>query len=116
MDPIGFAFENFDAIGAWRELDGRFPIDPSGQLPDGRKFNGPKELIAILKGEETFVRSLIQKMLTFSLGRGLKYYDRCAVDSIYGEMAADEFRFTTLVQAIVKSDAFQLRNLKEDDS
>ena len=116
IDPMGFAFENFDAIGAWRDLDGRFPIDPSGQLPDGRSFNGPKELIAILKGEETFVRSLIEKMLTFALGRGLEYYDRCAVDNIYAELAADEYRFTVLVQAIVMSDAFQMRNLKEDNS
>ena len=116
MDSIGFAFENFDAIGAWRDLDGRFPIDPSGQLPDGRSFNGPKELIAILKNEETFVRSLIEKMLTFALGRGLEYYDRCAVDNIYAELAADEYRFTVLVQAIVMSDAFQMRNLKEDNS
>ena len=88
----------------------------SRSQPDGRNFSGPKELIAILKGEETFVRSLIEKMLTFALGRGLKYYDRCAVDSIYAELAADEFRFTALVQAIVTSDAFQMRNLKEDKS
>src|SRR5207253_3837822 len=72
MDPIGFAFENFDAIGAYRERDGQSPIDPSGELPDGQKFDGPAGLKSILKGKkELFARSLAEKMLTYALGRGL---------------------------------------------
>src|SRR5581483_10916153 len=71
MDPIGFAFENYDAIGSFRQKDGQFDIDPSGVLPDGRKFQGPAELKTILKEkQELFARSLAEKMLTYALGRG----------------------------------------------
>lgn len=107
MDPIGFAFENFDAIGKWRDLDGNFPVDPSGVLPDGRSFNGPKDLINILKNEDTFVRTIVEKMLTFALGRGLEYYDRCATDEITASVIAGDYRFVELVNAIVLSEPFQ---------
>ena len=81
MDPLGFAFENYDAIGTFRTKDGKFPIDPSGTLPDGKSFKGPAELKAILKGKkDLFARCLTEKMLTYALGRGLEYYDRPAVD------------------------------------
>ena len=106
MDPIGFAFENFDAIGTWRELDGTFPIDPSGELPDGRRFDGPAELVAILRREETFVRTVTEKMLTFALGRGLEYFDSCAVDDIVESVKRSEYRFSTLITGIVTSDPF----------
>ena len=83
MDPIGFAFENYDAIGAWRDKDGGFAIDASGELPDGQSFQGPAELKAILKDKkDQFSRCLTEKVLTYALGRGLEYYDRCAVDEI----------------------------------
>lgn len=114
MDPIGFAFENFDAIGAWRELDGPFPIDASGELPDGRRFNGPKELIAILKTEETFPRTVVEKMLTFALGRGLEYYDKCAIDEILAAANKADFRFSALVIAVVMSDPFQKVSLQHE--
>lgn len=114
MDPIGFAFENFDAIGAWREFDGAFPIDASGELPDGRRFNGPKELIAILKTEETFPRTVVEKMLTFALGRGLEYYDKCATDEILAELKKADFRFSALVVAIVMSGPFQKISLQHE--
>lgn len=114
MDPIGFAFENFDAVGAWRDLDGAFPIDASGELPDGRRFNGPKELIAILKTEETFPRTVVEKMLTFALGRGLEYYDKCATDEILAELKKADFRFSALVVAIVMSDPFQKVSLQHE--
>ncbi|MEW6161657.1 MAG: DUF1592 domain-containing protein, partial [Verrucomicrobiota bacterium] len=82
MDPIGFGFENFDAVGVWRELDGGAPIDPAGQLVSGERFQGPAELRKILlqAKRDEFVRSLSEKMLTYALGRGLEYYDKCAVD------------------------------------
>lgn len=110
MDPIGFAFEHFDAIGKWRDFDGNFPIDASGKLPDGRAFEGHKELIEILKNEETFIRTFAEKMLIFALGRGLEYYDRCAVDDIVALVAAADYRFVELVYAIVTSQPFQKTN------
>lgn len=114
MDPIGFAFENFDAIGRWRSLDGKFPVDPSGTLPSGQSFNGPDELKAILKSQETFVRSLSEKMLTFALGRGLEYYDKCAVDEIVKTLVKNDYKFSTLVSEIVTSEPFLMRK-KEGD-
>jgi hypothetical protein len=110
MDPIGFAFENYDAIGAWREKDGQFPIDPSGELPDGSKFQGPAELKSILKDKkELFARSLAEKMLTYALGRGLEYYDKCAVDKILAALEKNDYRMTTLIVETVNSDPFQMR-------
>jgi hypothetical protein len=110
MDPIGFAFENYDAIGAWRDKDGKFDVDPSGELPDGQKFQGPAELKTILKAKkELFGRSLAEKMLTYALGRGLEYYDKCAVDKIVAELAKNDYRFSTLIAEIVHSDPFQMR-------
>ncbi|MSU20939.1 MAG: DUF1592 domain-containing protein [Pedosphaera sp.] len=115
MDPLGFAFENFDAIGAWRSLDGKFPIDASGKLPTGQTFNGADELKAILKSQSTFVRSLAEKMLTFALGRGLEYYDKCAVDDICKALVKNDCKFSSLITEIVKSEPFLMRK-KEGDS
>jgi hypothetical protein len=111
MDPIGFGFENFDAIGAWRERDGELPIDPAGRLVSGESFRGPADLRSILIGakRDEFVRCLSAKLLTFALGRGLEYYDRCAVDEITRETAQNQYRFSSLVWAVVKSAPFQLR-------
>lgn len=114
MDPIGFAFENFNAVGEWRDLDEGFPIDPSGKLPDGTEFNGPKDLIKELMNRDTFVRSVIEKMLTFALGRGLEYYDQCTVNDIFEALSADHLKFQSLVQSIVLSNPFQQRNLEGD--
>jgi hypothetical protein len=110
MDPLGFGFENFDAIGAWRTKEGKFPIDPSGVLPDGQSFQGPKGLRAILRGrKDEFTRCLSEKMLTYALGRGVEAYDRCAVEEIAAAVAKDDYRFSRLVIAIVQSDPFQKR-------
>jgi hypothetical protein len=110
MDPLGFGFENFDAVGAWRTKDGKFDIDPAGVLPDGKSFKGPKELKAILKGKEKeFRKCLADRMLTYALGRGLETYDKCAVDKIADELAKNEYRFSSLVISIVKSEPFQMR-------
>jgi hypothetical protein len=113
MDPLGFGFENFDAIGAWRTRDGKFPIDPSGTLPGGKTFKGPRELKAILKTKEKEVaRCLTEKMLTYALGRGLEGFDKCAVDDIAGKLGKERYKFTSLVLNIVKSDPFQMRRGK----
>ncbi len=109
MDPLGFALENFDGIGAWREKDGVFPIDPSGVLPDGRSLNGPQELITILAADESFVRAFTRKMFTFALGRGLEYYDKCAVDNAVAALKSNGHRFSVLVAEIIKSEPFRKR-------
>jgi mono/diheme cytochrome c family protein len=115
MDPLGFGFENYDAVGAWRTRDGKFPIDPSGTLPGGQSFKGPKELKTILKGKSReFGRCLTEKMLTYALGRGLEAADRCTVDEIAGRLANDRYKFSSLVLNIVKSDAFQKRLVKRE--
>src|SRR6185503_15314802 len=82
MDPIGFGFENFDGIGAYRKQDGDFPIDPAGELVSGETFESPGDLTAILAKQkrDEFVRCLSDKMLTYALGRGLEFYDKCALD------------------------------------
>ncbi len=110
MDVLGFGFENFDATGRWREKDGEHAIDPSGELPGGDSFAGPTELVNVLKNRrEDFARCLSEKMLTYSLGRGLEYYDRCATDAILQQLAANNYRFTELVLGIVTSKPFQKR-------
>ncbi|MEE2686285.1 MAG: DUF1592 domain-containing protein [Planctomycetota bacterium] len=110
MDPLGFGFENFDAIGRWRQVDGEFPIDSSGTLPGGEKFDGPIELIEILRErEKDFVRSFTEKMLVFALGRGLRYYDQCAVEDIIKVLPSREYRFSAIVEQIVLSDPFRKR-------
>jgi hypothetical protein len=111
MDPLGFGFENFDAIGAWRERDGEFPVDATGVLPSGESFQGPHQLRSLLRKTrgKQFCRCLIEKMLTYALGRGLEYYDQCAVDEIMKSMAVNDHRFSSLVYGVVKSDAFLRR-------
>jgi len=110
MDPLGFGLENFDAIGAWRTQDGKFPIDPSGTLPDGRSFKGPQELKAILRADrDAFAAGLTEKLLTYALGRGLERYDRPTVKKITNQLAAENYRFSSLVLEIVKSLPFQMQ-------
>ncbi|MDB6025788.1 MAG: Protein of unknown function (DUF1587)/Protein of unknown function (DUF1592)/Protein of unknown [Verrucomicrobiales bacterium] len=111
MDPIGFALENFDAIGSWRTMDGKFPVDASGEFATGEKIDGVGALRKFLleKRRDEFVRCLAEKMLTYALGRGLEVYDRCAVDEIVARMARNEFRFSSLILAITESQPFQFR-------
>ncbi len=116
LDPLGFGLENFDGIGGWRTADNKKPIDPSGVLPDGAKFSGPAELRKVLVGKsDLFRRCLAEKMLTFALGRGLEYYDKCALDEIVGSTKSNGDRFSALVLAVVKSDAFQKRKGKRSE-
>jgi len=110
MDPIGFSLENFDATGEWRKKDFSGPIDPSGQLADGTKVNGPVSLReALMKHPEQFVNTMTEKMLTYALGRGLEYYDMPVVRSVVKDSAKNNYRFTTLVMDIVKSAPFQMK-------
>jgi hypothetical protein len=110
MDPLGFGLENFDAIGRWRTSEGTFPIDSSGELPGGKRFNGPAELIAILKGQQQqFARSFSEKLLTYAIGRGLESYDNCNVDEIGRRLAENDYRFSALVTEVVLSEPFRMR-------
>lgn len=110
MDPIGFALENYDAIGAFRTHDGEFPIDPSGELTDGTKIAGPEELKRIIRERSgAFARCLIEKMMTYGLGRGLEYYDQPSVEKIANQVAEHGYKFSVLITEIVKSDPFRLR-------
>jgi mono/diheme cytochrome c family protein len=109
IDPPGFALENFDAVGRWRDVDESFqPIDAAGVLPDGTKFQGVVELRrALLNPPTRFVTTVAEKLFTYGLGRGLDYYDAPAVRTAVRAAAADDYRFASLVMGIVKSRPFQ---------
>lgn len=109
MDDLGFGFENFNVVGSYRELDKNAPIDASGELPGGVQFKGPVELIAILKKDygAQFVRTTTQRLLTFALGRELRFEDRCVVEEIVRKASVDDYRFHRLVIEIVLSPAFR---------
>jgi cytochrome c553 len=110
MDPLGFGFENYDAIGAWRTEDGKFPIDPSGTLPDGRTFQGPDDLKTILRADhDAFAECLTEKLLTYAVGRGLERADKRAVRAITTQLPAADYRFSALVLDIAQSLPFQMR-------
>jgi hypothetical protein len=128
MDALGFALENFDAVGAWRTRDGKYPIDAAAQLPDGRSFSGTRELKAILRGtcgagvspadaagtaapqcQQPFARCLAEKLLTYAIGRGMEPYDRPVVAGIAHAAQAGDYKFSTFVLGIVHSDPFQKR-------
>jgi hypothetical protein len=110
MDPLGFGLENFDAIGAWRDRDGTSPIDGSGTLPGGESFDGPAQLRASLKARpDDFARCLVEKLLTYALGRGVERRDRPAVNAMVRKLARQDYRFSALVLAVVQTDLFQVR-------
>lgn len=110
MDSVGFALDNYDAIGRWRETDTDVPIDSAGALPDGSEFVGVGGLEnALLQRPELFVQTLTAKLLTFSLGRGVEYYDAPAVRKIVRDAKEDNYRFSRLILGIVTSTPFQMR-------
>ena len=110
MDPLGLALEHFDGVGKWRALDeSGAPIDATGALPDGTKFDGADGLRHALLSSDRFLSTLTEKMLTYALGRGLEYYDMPAVRVIVRDAARDDYRFTSLIRAIVESAPFQMR-------
>ena len=114
IDPLGFAFENYDAVGVFRNKEGNKDIDASGTLPDGRKINGMGDLKkSLLADKERFARNVTEKLLTYALGRGVEYYDKRAIDRIVSEVAKDDFKFSRMVIAVVQSDPFRLRRGKD---
>jgi hypothetical protein len=110
MDPLGFTLENFDSIGQWRTMDGESPIDASGVLLDGTKVDGPSALRgALLQQKDQFVKAVTGKLLMYALGREIDHHDAPAIRSIVRATAADNYRWSPTILAIVKSTPFQFR-------
>jgi len=110
MDPIGFALENFDAIGRWRNVDDGAKIDPAGVLFNGAKVSGPIALREMLTSRpETFAGVMTERLLTYALGRGVEYYDMPVVRKIVRDAAARNYRFSALVLGVVNSAPFQMK-------
>ncbi|PYQ95777.1 MAG: hypothetical protein DMF97_16435 [Acidobacteria bacterium] len=110
MDPIGFALENFDLIGAWREVDGRTPIDASGQLVDGTPLHGPADLRhTLLTRSAAFVTNATERLFTYALGRPVQYDDMPAVRAVVHRAARDDYRFSSLILGVVESPSFQMK-------
>ncbi len=115
MDPLGFALENYDGVGKWRTEDAGSTIDPAGKLPDGTEVAGPaglKKVLATTRRDE-FLATAAEKLLTYALGRGLEYYDKPAVRAVTREAARDNYKFSALVTAVVRSTPFQMRRTLE---
>jgi hypothetical protein len=118
MDPLGFALENFDGLGGWRNsvAPGSGPIDSSGALPDGTKFNGPAGLREVLmRKRDLFVETFTERLLTYALGRGLEEYDNAALRKITRDAAADNHKWSAIILGIVKSTPFQMRRVSDGD-
>ena len=115
MDPIGFALENFNAIGQWRSSDGGKPLDTKGKLPDGSEFSGPGELKKLLveRHRDEFVETVTEKLLIYALGRGLEPFDKPVVRSIMKKSAADHYSMAALISAIVETVPFQMRSTSD---
>jgi mono/diheme cytochrome c family protein len=108
IDPLGFALENYDAMGVWRTADAGTPVDASGELPDGTKFTGPAQLkAALMERKGLFLRNLTNKMLGYALGRGLNRRDSCVVNDILARVEAGNYSAQTLIQSIVLSMPFR---------
>jgi hypothetical protein len=108
MDPLGFALENFTAIGKWRTNEAGVPIDATGTLLDGTKFSGPVEFRQALLGHrDEFVRTFTENLITYSLGRGVEYYDMPALRAMVRNAAPTEYRWSSIILEIVKSAPFQ---------
>jgi hypothetical protein len=116
MDPLGFSLENFDAVGQWRNADDGSKIDPSGTLFNGAKVDGPVELGAMLTSNpEIFSSVMTEKLMTYALGRGVEYTDMPTVRAILRDAARDNYRFSSIVLGIVKSNPFDSKVKKAQD-
>ena len=110
MDPLGFGLENYNGIGKWRTMDGKFPVDASGTLPNGKTFATPGQMRALLESQlPEFARCIVEKMMIYSLGRGLGSYDRRTVNAITSDWARAGYPFQSLIFEIVQSLPFQSR-------
>ena len=110
MDPLGFSLENYDAIGRWRDADEGVPIDASGSLPDGTMFDGPSGLRDVLHSRrDEFIATVVEKLLTYALGRGLEYYDMPTVRQIVRAAESGDYRWSAIILGITESVPFQMR-------
>ena len=110
MDPLGFALDNFDAVGQWRDTEAGKPVDASGILPDGTEFEGADGLRnELLKNPEQFATAVAEKLLTYGLGRGVEYYDQPAVRKVVRTAAADNYRWSSIISQVIQSTPFQMR-------
>jgi hypothetical protein len=110
MDPVGFALENFNAIGAWRERDGDSIIDARGVLVDGTQIAGPEDLTAALMSRsDLFVTNVVEKLMIYALGRGVDYHDMPAVREIVRQAQREDLRFSALILGVVQSTPFSGR-------
>jgi Protein of unknown function (DUF1592)/Protein of unknown function (DUF1588)/Protein of unknown function (DUF1587)/Protein of unknown function (DUF1585)/Protein of unknown function (DUF1595)/Ca-dependent carbohydrate-binding module xylan-binding len=110
MDAIGLALENYDAIGRWRADDDGKPIDVSGVLPDGSKFNGPRELKKVLLSKKSlFTKAMTERLLTYALGRGIERSDKCNLDTMAKSVETKGYKFSALVEAVITSKPFRER-------
>ena len=110
MDPLGFALENFDAIGKWRDVENGGNIDASATLPNGASFEGPIGLRRMLENRsEEIVTVVIRKLMTYALGRGVDFADMPSIRRIVRETASDEYRWSSVLLGVVKSVPFQMR-------
>lgn len=116
MDQLGFALENFDAVGRWRERDGENLVDASAKLPNGLAFDGAEELQKTLSTElkKQFLTCLTEKMLIYALGRGLTYSDQCAVDDIIEKAASSDYRISEFIIAVAESEPFMKRSIRKN--
>jgi len=110
MDPVGFSLENYDAIGRWRAADNGQPVDVSGALPDGSKFDGVAGLQkALLSRPEVFATTFTEKLLTYATGRGVEYFDGPAIRKVVREAETKDYRFSAFIAGVVNSTPFQMR-------
>jgi len=116
MDPLGFAMENFDAIGRWRETDGGAEINSTITL-SGKTIDSPRALreALLVEGHNEFIRTVTEKLLTYALGRGVDYYDAPTIRRIVHDIADDDYRWSALVQAVVESQPFLMRRAPRTD-
>jgi hypothetical protein len=113
MDPIGFALENYDALGRWRNWDSDLAVDPEGVLPDGTVAHSVVDLEdSLLKRPEVFVGTLVEKLMTYGLGRGVELEDGPQIRTIVQNASGQEYRFASIIHGIVKSRPFQTRLVK----
>lgn len=110
MDPLGFSLESYDAVGRWRTTEDSLPIDASGELPDGSKFDGTAGLLkALLSRPEIFAGTFTEKLMIYGLGRGVEYYDSPAVRKIVRDAEGQDYRFSAIIVGIAESAPFQMR-------
>jgi hypothetical protein len=117
IDPLGLALENYDVTGRWRANDQGVPVDPAGELYDGSKIDGPAGLrSALLKYQDTLLRSFTESLMTYAVGRQVEYYDMPAIRSIVRDAGRRDFKVSSFIIGLVNSPAFRMSRTQPADS